>query len=93
MLVFIGLAIYYFKFAKGKVAAGRTSGITLTVIFMARFIIEFFKEVQVQGEIGHVLNNGQWLSIPMIVIGLGCLIYSVVKPTYPECPYKEEKQN
>ena len=90
MLVFISLAIYYFKFAKGKVPAGRTSGITLTVIFTARFIIEFFKEVQVQGEVGHVLNNGQWLSIPMILIGLGCLIYSFVKPSYPECPYKEE---
>ena len=84
MLVFISLAIYYFKFAKGKVAAGRTSGITLTVIFLARFIIEFFKEVQVQGEVG------QWLSIPLILIGLGCLIYSFAKTNYPECPYKEE---
>ena len=91
LLVYIGLVIYYFKFAKGKVAAGRTSGITLTVIFTARFIIEFFKEVQVADEIGHVLNNGQWLSIPLILIGLGCLIYSFAKPTYPECQYKEEK--
>lgn len=88
--VFIGLAIYYFKFAKGKLAAGRTSGITLTVIFGARFIIEFFKEVQVESEINHVLNNGQWLSIPLIIIGIGLLIYSFVKPYYPECPYKEE---
>lgn len=88
--VFIGLAIYYFKFAKGKVAAGRTSGITLTVIFVARFIIEFFKEVQVQSEMDHVLNNGQWLSIPFIVVGLGLLIYSFVKKSYPECQYKEE---
>ena len=93
MLVFIGLAIYYFKFAKGKVAAGRTSGITLTVIFTARFIIEFFKEVQVQDEVGHVLNNGQWLSIPLIIMGLSCLIYSFVKPSYPECPYKEEEED
>ena len=90
LLVFIGMCIYYFKFAKGKVAAGRTSGITLTVIFTARFIIEFFKEVQVAGEIGHVLNNGQWLSIPLIIMGLSLLIYSFVKPNYPECPYKEE---
>jgi len=92
LLVFVGLCIYYFKFAKGKVAAGRTSGITLTVIFTARFIIEFFKEVQVQGEVGHILNNGQWLSIPLILIGLGCLIYSFAKPSYPECPYKEEPE-
>lgn len=90
ILIFIGLVVYYFKFAKGKVPAGRTAGITLTVIFTARFIIEFFKEVQVQSEVGHVLNNGQWLSIPIILIGLTCLIYSFVKPTYPEFPYKEE---
>ena len=91
LLVFIGLAIYYFKFAKGKVAAGRTSGITLFVIFTARFIIEFFKEVQVQSEVGRALDNGQLLSIPLIVFGLGLLIYSFVKTSYPECPYKAEK--
>lgn len=90
LLVYLSLVIYYFKFAKGKVAAGRTSGITLTVIFTARFIIEFFKEVQVQSEIGHVLNNGQWLSIPIVLVGIGLLVYSFVKPTYPECPYKED---
>lgn len=90
MLVFLGLTIYYFKFAKGKIAAGRTSGITLTVIFVARFIIEFFKEVQVESEIGHALNNGQLLSIPLIVLGVALLIYSFVKPNYPTCPYSEE---
>lgn len=89
-LLFIGLITYYFKFAKGKVAAGRMAGTTLTVIFIARFIIEFFKEVQVESEIGHVLNNGQWLSIPIIVIGIGLLVFSFVKTNYPECPYKED---
>ena len=68
----------------------RTSGITLTVIFIARFVIEFFKEVQVSSEMGHVLNNGQKLSIPLVLLGLGLLIYSFVKTNYPECPYKEE---
>lgn len=92
LLVFLGLVIYYFKFAKGKVAAGRASGITLTVIFLARFIIEFFKEVQVESEVGHVLNNGQILSIPLVIVGLVFLIYSFVKPQNPECQYKEEPQ-
>ena len=91
-LVFFGLVIYYFKFAKGKVAAGRTSGITLFVIFTARFIIEFFKEVQVPSEVGHALNNGQILSIPIALFGLGLLIYSFVHTKYPEFPYKEEEE-
>lgn len=90
-LVFIGLIIYYFKYAKGKVPAGRTTGITLTVIFLARFIIEFFKEVQVESEVGHVLNNGQLLSIPIVMLGLAALIYSFVKKDQiPSCQYKAE---
>ncbi len=90
LLLFVGLVIYYFRFAKGKVAAGRTSGLTLSIIFTARFIIEFFKEVQVESEVGHALNNGQLLSIPVVLIGIGLLAYSFLKPNYPQCPYKEE---
>ncbi len=90
-LLFVGLVIYYFKFSNGKVAAGRTSGITLTVIFIARFVIEFFKELQGGTDDGSFfLNNGQILSIPLVLIGVGLLIYSFVKTNYPECPYKED---
>lgn len=92
LCVFIGLVVYYFKFTKGKVAAGRTSGITLFVIFTARFFIEFVKEVQVPGEVGHALNNGQILSIPIALLGLGLLIYSFVHTYYPEFPFKEEPE-
>lgn len=94
LLIFIGLVIYYFKFAKGKVPAGRTTGITLTLIFLARFIIEFFKEVQVNSEVGHALNNGQILSIPVIAVGLAALIYSIVrKDNIPKCQYVEQNSH
>jgi prolipoprotein diacylglyceryltransferase len=72
------MLIYYFKITKGNIPAGRTIGILLTVIFIARFFIEFVKEVQVPNEEGMVLNIGQWLSIPFIIIGLGFLIYSFI---------------
>jgi prolipoprotein diacylglyceryl transferase len=88
-LLFVGLTVYYFKFAKGKVPAGLTSGLTLTIIFIARFIIEFYKEVQVASEVGHALDNGQILSIPLVLIGIGLLIYAAVKRQIPECQYKE----
>ncbi len=78
-LLYIGLVCYYFFFTKGKIAPGRTTGITLTVVFVARFFIEFLKANQVSNEIGMVLNIGQKLSIPMILIGIGFLIYSIVK--------------
>jgi prolipoprotein diacylglyceryl transferase len=76
--LFIFMVIYYFKITKGNIPAGRTVGILLTVIFTARFFIEFVKEVQVNSEIGMTLNIGQWLSIPFVIIGLGLLIYSFV---------------
>jgi prolipoprotein diacylglyceryl transferase len=69
---------YYFKITKGNIPAGRAVGTLLTVIFTARFFIEFVKEVQVSAEVGMTLNIGQWLSIPFIFIGLGLLIYSYV---------------
>jgi len=72
------MLLYYFKITKGNIPAGRTVGVLLTVIFTARFLIEFVKEVQVSSEMGMTLNIGQWLSIPFIIIGLGFLIYSFI---------------
>lgn len=87
-LLYLFMVLYYFKWRKGKISAGRTTGILLFVIFSARFIIEYFKEVQVEKEHEMTLLIGQWLSIPFIVIGLGLLIYSYIKkeniPVYIE---------
>ncbi|OQA84350.1 MAG: Prolipoprotein diacylglyceryl transferase [Bacteroidetes bacterium ADurb.Bin234] len=70
---------YYFKHTKGKIYAGRTTGILLIVIFTARFLIEFVKKEQVDFEVGMTLNMGQWLSIPFIILGIFCLYYSYKK--------------
>lgn len=78
LLLFIGLVIYYFKFAKGNIPPGRATGILLIVTFLARFIIEFYKEVQVEKELGMTLDIGQYLSIPFVLIGIGLLIYSII---------------
>lgn len=94
LLLFLGFVLYYFKFAKGKVPAGRTTGLILFVIFTARFIIEFFKEVQVSKEVGMTLDIGQKLSIPFILIGLAILIYSIVNknniPAYKEINWQKD---
>ena len=78
-LLFVGLTVYYFRFAKGKVPPGRTTGTLLVVIFTARFFIEFLKADQVAKEATMLLNIGQKLSIPMILLGIGFLVYSFVK--------------
>ncbi|HHT53091.1 MAG: prolipoprotein diacylglyceryl transferase [Bacteroidales bacterium] len=93
LILFIFMVWYYFKYTKGKMRAGSATGILLVVIFTARFIIEFFKEVQVAKETEMYLLIGQWLSIPFILIGIVLWIYSMVKkevPTYTE-PKKEVK--
>ena len=51
----------------------------ILVIFTARFLIEFLKADQVAKEATMLLNIGQKLSIPMILLGIGFLVYSFVK--------------
>ena len=48
---------------------GRLFGLFLTLLFTARLVIEFFKEHQTLSEASS-LTMGQYLSIPMIIIGL-----------------------
>ena len=42
----------------------------LTLVFAARFALEFFKTPQAAYEAGFVLTVGQWLSVPCILAGL-----------------------
>jgi prolipoprotein diacylglyceryl transferase len=74
---------YYFKHTKGHIPAGRSVGTLLTVIFTFRFFIEFIKANQVAFEDKMVLDMGQWLSIPFILLGISFLYYSLAKKTYP----------
>lgn len=74
---------YYFKKTKGHIPAGRSVGTLLVVIFTARFFIEFIKANQVGFEENMVLNMGQILSIPFVLLGIGFLYYSFTKKTYP----------
>jgi len=69
LLIFIILFFIYKKFNK-VIKEGLIFGLFLVLIFMARFIIEFFKENQSAFEVGMILNMGQLLSIPLISWGL-----------------------
>lgn len=76
LLIYGGMLLYYFKIAKGKIPAGRTTAWLFILVFSARFIIEFFKEVQVSKENLMALDIGQWLSLPFVLAGIGLLVYS-----------------
>ena len=59
-----------------RVYRGTFIGIFFIVCFGMRFIIEFIKEPQVEFEETMLLDMGQILSIPFIILGIGFLIYA-----------------
>ena len=73
-------AIFYFLIAfilymtwKSKIVThskGFLFGLGITLIFLQRFLVEFVKENQVPFEDGLLLNMGQLLSIPLIIVGI-----------------------
>ena len=73
------LAIFIFLYLlherKGKdLKQGTFFGLFFITVFSARFFIEFVKEDQVAFESGMLLNMGQWLSIPIVLVGFLVLI-------------------
>ena len=69
-LFIFGLLYYMYRSEKIKNRPGLLVGTCFVLVFLARFIIEFFKENQVSFEDGMSLNMGQWLSIPFVLLGL-----------------------
>jgi prolipoprotein diacylglyceryl transferase len=74
LLGFALIALYKKKL--DEMYRGMFVGIFLTVCFGARFLIEFIKEPQVEFEQSMVLNMGQLLSIPFILLGIGFIVYA-----------------
>ncbi|MDE6111922.1 MAG: prolipoprotein diacylglyceryl transferase [Bacteroidales bacterium] len=68
-LLFLGLLAYYIK-QDGKPKEGVLFSCFLIVCFGMRFLIEFVKENQELWEDDYVLNMGQMLSLPFIVLGI-----------------------
>lgn len=73
VIFFILYKIYNSKRINRK--DGQLFGLFLILLFLARFIIEFFKENQVAFENQMTLNMGQILSIPFMMIGIILLIW------------------
>lgn len=74
LVMFIGLLLLYLK-TKYKDQPGFMSGIFLFVMFTARFILEYFKEVQ-ESFAPFLLHMGQWLSLPFMIAGIIFILYS-----------------
>ena len=80
-----------YKYRAKKMYRGTFIGVFFIVLFGMRFLIEFIKEPQVGFEENMVLNMGQLLSIPFILLGVGILIYAFIRKqpaliVHPEKP-------
>lgn len=71
--------ILMYKYKLNKIYRGTFIGIFFIVCFGSRFLIEFIKEPQVAFEDNMILNMGQKLSIPFILLGIAFLIYAFVR--------------
>jgi len=67
--------IIYLIYRKHRdmVGSGLYLGLCLTLVFVARFLIEYTKDIQEAFEASLPLDMGQLLSIPFIIIGLLCI--------------------
>ena len=71
LFFFIIYAVY--RRRRDRVGTGYFFGLCITLVFTARFFIEYTKDIQVDFESGMPLDMGQLLSIPFIAIGLYCM--------------------
>jgi len=71
LIIFIILWFVYWKTDK-KEKSGYIFGLFFVLLWSARFLVEFFKEKQVEGGDQWILglNTGQMLSVPLILVGL-----------------------
>ncbi len=78
LVFFFFLLVVYIK-NQSKPRAGVLFGSFLALVFGARFLIEYLKEPQVKFEETMALNMGQWLSVPFVIIGLGFIVWALLK--------------
>ncbi len=80
VFVFLILVYFYAKTNKGE-QTGFLFGLFLVLLWTVRFFVEFVKEAQNIERSDWLLNTGQWLSIPFILIGFYFMF--VYKPKTP----------
>ena len=87
LLVF-GITMYMYWKTNAKNRHGLILGVGMAIIFAARLLIEFVKNVQVESEHNLIastgLNIGQWLSVPFIIWGVWLIWRAMKRKPEPE---------
>ena len=73
------LIFYLYKTKRPKLKNGFFFGFSISLIFVARFFIEFVKERQVAFEEQMPLDLGQLLSIPFVIVGMAFAVFGLYK--------------
>lgn len=71
---FLIILFIYKKKGPKSVGTGFYFGLCLTLIFTFRFLVEYAKEIQVDFEATLPMDMGQILSLPLIAVGVACLV-------------------
>lgn len=79
-LALFGLLMWMYWKRNAEERPGLLFGVFLTVLFTARFLIEFVKNNQVAFEDSMTLNMGQWLSVPFVLFGIFLIVRSLRRP-------------
>lgn len=74
--ILFGILSLIFWKTSVKKRKGVLFGIFFTLLWTIRFFVEFVKEPQVAERADWLLNTGQLLSLPMIIIGLAIIYFS-----------------
>ncbi len=86
--IVFGITMYLYWKTNAKDRQGLILGVGIALIFIARFFIEFVKNVQVDSEIAMRENTGlilgQWLSIPFIIWGIWLIWRAMKRNPEPE---------
>ena len=75
LLLFI-VMYWLWKNKRDRFGPGFMFGFLCVVLFIERFVVEFYKEDQVAFESELAINMGQWLSIPFVLAGSIMMIRS-----------------
>lgn len=75
-----GLLMWMYWKKNAEERPGLIFGVFLIGIFLSRFFVEFIKNNQVAFEDNMMLNMGQLLSVPFILLGIFLVIYAYMRP-------------
>ncbi len=83
-LLVIAVMLPLFWRTRARFRTGLLVGTFTLIISSARFVVEFFREPDAQlaafaAQTG--LSMGQWLTIPLMLLGLGLMIFALRRPT------------